>query len=414
MRTALALAAALPALASAFSPSSAPNRAESTLKARSGWERRSDLGPHSPIETGSIARTSSNGGFIGAPKSHLRDFDRRVNGSGHEIGAPGDDWFRASRGGRDLAGGRVSSYSGPWTVAGSSATGSTVGSAHAAISPAPPAADDGGRRPIVAGNWKLNPATADEARGLLEGLAANFAGAGMLRAYGPEVVIFPPLPYLSDALHMLRGTGVGVGAQNCSPHESGAFTGEVAPSMLASAGCSHVLLGHSERRTLFGETDERINECLLRCLDQPTLTVVLCVGETLEEYENGLLEAVVDNQIRGGLRGVDPAALRERVVVAYEPVWAIGTGLVATPEQAQAAHVAIRNSLQSLYGSGEVARSVRIQYGGSVTPTSIEELMWEDDVDGALVGGASLDAESFARIVAGAAEAHERKCAGAH
>ena len=209
-------------------------------------------------------------------------------------------------------------------------------------------------------------------------------------------------------MEILEGTGIQVGAQDVGRNEKGAFTGEIAPSMIISSGCSYVLLGHSERRTLFGETDEEINAKMHKSLEQPGLKVILCVGETLQEYENGLLESVVDTQIRNGLSGIDPSMLlNDRVIIAYEPVWAIGTGLVATPAQAQHAHVAIRASLENMHTG--VSEYVRIQYGGSVTPDSTEELMRENDVDGALVGGASLNAESFTRIYDGATTASTQK-----
>lgn len=256
------------------------------------------------------------------------------------------------------------------------------------------------RRPIVAGNWKLNPTSKPEAMELLEGLKAAAGGDGDV-----EVVVFPPLPFLSDALEMLKGTGIQVGAQTASSYEKGAFTGEVAPSMLASAGCSYVLLGHSERRTLFGETDASINDRMKACLAEKDLKVVLCIGETLSEYEAGLLNSVVDTQLRKGLAGVSAQDLLDgRVIIAYEPVWAIGTGLVATPDQAQAAHVAIRNTLTFMYPAdqnSDVSSSMRIQYGGSVSPDSVKDLMAMPDVDGALVGGASLVADSFTKIIAG-------------
>eukprot|EP00638_Chattonella_subsalsa_P009182 CAMPEP_0117751776 /NCGR_PEP_ID=MMETSP0947-20121206/11186_1 /TAXON_ID=44440 /ORGANISM="Chattonella subsalsa, Strain CCMP2191" /LENGTH=585 /DNA_ID=CAMNT_0005570241 /DNA_START=67 /DNA_END=1824 /DNA_ORIENTATION=- len=252
------------------------------------------------------------------------------------------------------------------------------------------------RRPILAGNWKLNPSTKDEAVELLRGLKAS--------SNDVDIVVFPPLPFLSDALAILQGTGIKVGAQSASNYEEGAFTGEVAPSMLASAGCCYVLLGHSERRTLFGETDESINDRVKSCLKEPNLNIILCVGETLQEYEAGLLNSVVDTQVRKGLAGVTAEDLLEgRVVIAYEPVWAIGTGLVATPDQAQAAHIAVRQTLSLMYPSQpHVASSMRIQYGGSVKPDSIADLMAMPDVDGALVGGASLSADSFTGIVDGA------------
>ena len=269
------------------------------------------------------------------------------------------------------------------------------------------------RRAIVAGNWKLNPSTKEEAITLLKLLASNFLNNRDVPSSNdtPITVIFPPLPYLSDAIKILEGTGIQVGAQDVGYNDKGAYTGEVAPSMLVSAGCSYVLLGHSERRTLFGETDEDINAKLHKSLEQPSLKVILCVGETLQEYENGRLERVVGTQIQKGLEGVDPSILlNDRVIIAYEPVWAIGTGLVATPAQAQHAHTAIRASLANIYGpESGVAESIRIQYGGSVAPDSIEELMVENDVDGALVGGASLDADSFTRIYDGAAATVNKK-----
>ncbi|GFH61066.1 triose phosphate isomerase [Chaetoceros tenuissimus] len=250
------------------------------------------------------------------------------------------------------------------------------------------------RRPILAGNWKLNPKSRDEALALLNGLSPSPSDV--------DVLIFPPLPYLGDVLKALPA-GVQVGAQTCSNYEEGAFTGEVAPSMLASMNVGYVLLGHSERRTLFGETDSDINARVLTCLKEPNLKVVLCVGETLDEYEAGLLNSIVDTQTRKGLSGVSAQDLiNGRVVIAYEPVWAIGTGLTATPEQAQNAHTVIRNTLAAMYPSTAVAESVRIQYGGSVKPESIADLMSQPDIDGALVGGASLDAASFNAIVGGA------------
>ena len=254
------------------------------------------------------------------------------------------------------------------------------------------------RRPIVAGNWKLNPTSKEEAIELLQGLKAGGQGDGDV-----EVVVFPPLPYLAEALSILQGTGIKVGAQTASSYANGAYTGEVAPSMLSSAGCSHVLLGHSERRTLFGESDSSINERLQSCLKDSDLKIVLCIGETLGEYEAGLLNSVVDTQLRKGLAGVSAQDLLDgRVIIAYEPVWAIGTGLVATPDQAQAAHVTIRRTLSSMYlDAPDVATSMRIQYGGSVSPDSVDDLMSMPDIDGALVGGASLVADSFTKIVEG-------------
>eukprot|EP00980_Cylindrotheca_fusiformis_P012115 scaffold2927_cov143-Cylindrotheca_fusiformis.AAC.5 len=259
------------------------------------------------------------------------------------------------------------------------------------------------RTPIIAGNWKLNPATLPEAANLLKLLASDFLSHRGATSGGqavfPEVVIFPPFPFLSTALEILEGTGIKIGAQNVGLQATGAYTGEVSPSMIRSMGCDYIMLGHSERRSLFGESDAKINAKLHLCLQEANLNVILCVGETEEEYESNLLNSVVDVQITKGLLGVDPVDL-DRIVIAYEPVWAIGTGKVASPHQAQQAHVAVRNTLAQLYGE-ELANQVRIQYGGSVKPDNIQDLMAMPDVDGALVGGASLTSDSFTRIVDG-------------
>ena len=259
------------------------------------------------------------------------------------------------------------------------------------------------RRSVMAGNWKLNPATLGEATNLLKLLASNFenhrsAVDGSIDDI-PEVVVFPPFPFLAAAIQELEGTGIKVGAQNIGLQTAGAYTGEVSSTMVRSMGCDYVMLGHSERRSLFDESDTDINKKVKLCLKESGLSVILCVGETEEEYENDLLASVVDVQLKKGLMQVTPVDL-ERIVIAYEPVWAIGTGKVATPEQAQIAHVAVRRTLAVLYGA-DAARRVRIQYGGSVTPNSVNELMAMPDVDGALVGGASLTADSFTRIVDG-------------
>ena len=253
------------------------------------------------------------------------------------------------------------------------------------------------RRPIVAGNWKQNPPTLAAAKDLLNLVAANqraLESSG--RKDAPDVCVFTPFPYLSTAIELLRGTSIKVGAQDVSTRAGGAFTGEVAAGMLQSMGCEFVLVGHSERRSLFEEDDAVVNEKLRASLDAG-LQVILCVGETEQEYEMDLLASVVSMQVKKGLLGVAAEDL-ERVVIAYEPIWAIGTGKVATPEQAQAAHVAIREALAEQYDVQE-SRAMRIQYGGSVSPESVDDLMKQPDVDGALVGGASLKADAFARIV---------------
>jgi triosephosphate isomerase (TIM) len=265
--------------------------------------------------------------------------------------------------------------------------------------------DDGGRRPLVAGNWKLNPITLTDAVTLLQLLQANF-----LHHRSPDdsdstsamdVVVFPPLPFVPAALQLLDGSGIHVGAQNVGLYTTGAYTGEVSAQQVRSMGVDYVLLGHSERRQLFDETDQEINQKIHLCLKEPGLSVILCVGETAEEYDSELLSSVCNVQVRKALRKVTARDVAERISIAYEPVWAIGTGVVATPEQAQIAHAVIRQTLTDLYGS-EVANQVRIQYGGSVQPTNLSELMRMPDVDGALVGGASLSADSFTRIVDGA------------
>ena len=269
----------------------------------------------------------------------------------------------------------------------------------ASMSPPGAASSTRGRLPIIAENWKLNPATLSDAQNLCQGLALKVADASTV-----EVVVFPPFPYLSTATSMLEGTGIKVGAQNCALQTSGAHTGEVAASMIRSLGCDYVLLGHSERRSVYGETETDINTKVHLCLEEdPNLGVILCVGETEEEYDSGLLRSIVDVQIKKGLSKVTQTDL-SRIVIAYEPVWAIGTGKVATPEQAQIAHEAVRQTLADMFGAA-ASQTVRIQYGGSVTPESIDNLMIMPDVDGALVGGASLSADSFARIVGGGAAA---------
>jgi len=259
------------------------------------------------------------------------------------------------------------------------------------------------RVPIVAGNWKLNPSTIQEASALLKLLASNFVHHRNEEGEGiPEVIVFPPSPFLERAVTLLEGTGIKVGAQNVGLESKGAFTGEISPSMVRSMGCDYVMVGHSERRTLHDETNEIVNAKIKLILEEDAgLSVILCVGETLDEYENDLLESVVNVQLKKALQGIPVSDIVGRLVIAYEPVWAIGTGKVATPQQAQVAHEVIRSTLAELYGP-LVAQSIQIQYGGSVTPGSIEELMNMPDVDGALVGGASLAADSFSRIVDGA------------
>ena len=255
------------------------------------------------------------------------------------------------------------------------------------------------RRPIIAGNWKCNPSTVEQAKSLLKEIASQ---ASYFRNCEQEVVIFPPMAYLGLALSILKDTGIQVGCQSISSVSGGAYTGEVTSSMVQSMGCSYVMIGHSERRSLFGEDEDDIHAQIQAVLKQDDnkrqLNIILCVGETQEEYEFHLTASVLKNQIHKALRGVSPQDLTNRIVIAYEPVWAIGTGNVATPSYAEEAHNVIRQTISELY-SPDIAQQVRVQYGGSVQPNSIQSLMDQPSIDGALVGGASLTFDSFNRIV---------------
>ncbi|KAG1655181.1 hypothetical protein FOA52_004200 [Chlamydomonas sp. UWO 241] len=252
------------------------------------------------------------------------------------------------------------------------------------------------RTPIMAGNWKMNPTTRKEAMEL----AALVASAARTSAqdkpgFNMEVIAIPPFPYLDLVSQALTGSVAQLGAQDVHPAAKGAFTGAVAPGMLSTLGVSYVLAGHSERRVVFGENDADVN-AKVKAILAAGMRAILCIGESQEEYGAGLAKQVCSTQLKGGLAGVTPADM-ERVVIAYEPVWAIGTGLTATPAIAQNVHFAIRSMLADLYGEG-VAQKVRIQYGGSVTPETVDDPMCCPDIDGCLIGGASLSAEKFARI----------------
>jgi len=212
-----------------------------------------------------------------------------------------------------------------------------------------------------------------------------------------DIVIAPVFTALKTVADRLEGSNVKVSAQDCAPQvEFGAHTGEVAASMLKDVGCKYVIIGHSERRQFYGETDESVNKKTKSALASG-LTAIVCVGEMLPERESGRAESVVETQLNGGLQGLTVADM-ERIIIAYEPVWAIGTGKTATPEQAQEMHGYIRRRIRESHGE-QVAENLRILYGGSVKPENITELMAQPDVDGALVGGASLEAESFSKIV---------------
>lgn len=247
------------------------------------------------------------------------------------------------------------------------------------------------RRLFVAGNWKMNTVLRSAT-----GLAAALAAEIPAELPGVEVAVCPPFPYLLPVAEKLAGSGIALGAQNAYFEKPGAFTGEVAVEMLVDAGCRYCILGHSERRHILGEDDALINRKLRACLEQG-LSAILCVGETLNERKEERTEAVLDSQLSGSLAGID-GALFDRLVIAYEPVWAIGTGLTATPDQAQSAHQYLRNWIHSRYDA-QIAKDLRILYGGSVKAENGLALLQQPDVDGALVGGASLKVEQFLPIV---------------
>lgn len=248
------------------------------------------------------------------------------------------------------------------------------------------------RRKLVAGNWKMYT-TPETASNLAKGVA-DYVG----RVAEPQVVIFPPVTSLSNASRAVKGTAVAVGAQNMHWEDEGAFTGEISGKMLLTLGCSYVILGHSERRQLFFETDMLVNQKLKRALSSNLIPIV-CVGETLDQRDAGETMNVVQSQLLGSLDGV-PADEFRRIVIAYEPVWAIGTGRTASPQQAEEVHGHIRTVLRERYQA--LVDDVLILYGGSVKPDNARELFSQPNIDGGLVGGASLTAESFNKIIAAA------------
>jgi len=251
------------------------------------------------------------------------------------------------------------------------------------------------RRKIFAANWKMNLAPL-EARTLIAALRAILDPDAAALARDREVVIAPPFVAIAAAAQALAGSSIELGAQNMHFEDSGAFTGEVSAPMLKECGVRHIILGHSERRRLFGETDALVNQKLKAALKHG-LKPIVCIGETLEERDAGSTLQVVMTQLNGGLEGLDNSQLA-KITLAYEPVWAIGTGRNATPEQAQGVHGAIRGALAER-SAHDVAQAIRILYGGSVTAENVDALVSKPDIDGALVGGASLKADAFARIV---------------
>ncbi len=246
------------------------------------------------------------------------------------------------------------------------------------------------RRKLIAGNWKMNKTAADGVA-LIKDITAEIGRLGSV-----DIVVCPPFTALESAAKALEGQSVKLGAQNMHPEKSGAYTGEVSAEMLRALFVSHVILGHSERRTYFAETDAFINKKVVASLANQ-LKPILCVGETLAEREAGSTLAVVQRHVEEGLKGVTAEQITN-VVIAYEPVWAIGTGKVATTAQAQEVHAFIRDLLTKLYGA-PLAQKVRILYGGSMKPSNAPELLAEKDIDGGLIGGASLEARSFIDLV---------------
>ncbi len=248
------------------------------------------------------------------------------------------------------------------------------------------------RKPFVAGNWKMNT-DSQSSVSLAEGIASGSSEIAGKRA---DIAVFPPFVYLPSIFKALNTSNIAVGAQDVYFEQNGAFTGEISVSMLKDIGCTYTLCGHSERRHVIGETDELINKKVAAAISGGILPV-LCVGELLEERKASQTNEVVTRQVKKGLAGLSAEKI-SAVTIAYEPVWAIGTGLTATPEQAQQAHELVRNLLAEMYDA-QLAEEIRILYGGSVKPDNAAELMRQQDVDGSLVGGASLKADSFLSII---------------
>ncbi len=245
------------------------------------------------------------------------------------------------------------------------------------------------RKPFIAGNWKMHN-TVEESVNLIEGLKAA------KNKNNADIMVAPSFTSINAVVKASVGTGFKVAAQDCFYEDKGAFTSQISPVQVKGAGATHVILGHSERRSLFGDTDEILNKKVAAALKHG-LVVVFCVGETLEQRENGKTEEVIKGQLVNGLKGFTAEQLKD-MVVAYEPVWAIGTGKTATPEQAQETHKAIRAVLAEMFGK-DFADAVRILYGGSVKADNVDAIMAKEDVDGVLVGGQALIAEKFVRII---------------
>lgn len=247
------------------------------------------------------------------------------------------------------------------------------------------------RRPIIAGNWKMN-CTTQEAVQLVTGLKRD-----LFEEEKVDIVVCPPFTSLSVVGELVADSNIALGAQNMFWDKKGAFTGEISGDMLKDVGCKYVIIGHSERRRYFAETNEVVNKKVKAVLAMGLLPI-MCVGETKEERESGVTEKIIELHVIEGLKDIDGDAVLD-CIIAYEPVWAIGTGINATPQQAQDVHNFIRNKLLKQKYGDSIAGKIRIQYGGSVTPDNIKFLMDQPDIDGALVGGASLKVESFVKLV---------------
>ncbi len=246
------------------------------------------------------------------------------------------------------------------------------------------------RKKIIAGNWKMNH-TVTETSGFINEFKRNIADVD-----GVDIVLCPTFTSLQIAVDLTQNTNIAIGAQNVHWSKNGAFTGEISPSMLLDIPVAYVILGHSERRQYFGETDETVNMRLKSTLTTP-LKPIVCIGEKLDERESGITEKIISGQLNDGLKDITAQQMND-IVIAYEPVWAIGTGVTATPEQAQEVHAFIRNLINEKYGVN-VSESIRIQYGGSVKSKNADTLLTQSDIDGALVGGASLDCNEFVNII---------------
>lgn len=246
------------------------------------------------------------------------------------------------------------------------------------------------RKPMAVGNWKMFK-TAKEAAQMLTGLMEKVKDVE-----DREIVLCPTFTALESAVNAVKGSNIKIGAQNLFWEEKGAFTGEIAPGMIKDLGCEYVIIGHSERRQYFGETDATVNKRIFAAL-KAGLKPIICVGETLQERESEKTFPVIEAQIKGGLKDLTKEQMAT-AVIAYEPVWAIGTGKTATKEQAQEVHAFIRKLIENMFDKG-TAEATRILYGGSVKPDNMKELMAQPDIDGGLVGGASLEADSFSKII---------------